>query len=276
MQTAKKSTYNLNTFKHLISKDDAALLEKDPLKFEAAITKYSIQISLSANLDETYEEFADMSYMQAIDVITAIEAVKIILRENGLEYNEDRVLGYGQSQGAYLLHLANKLVPYLFSHIIDNAAWVQPVYLYKNRYLNGYLGKALVSTEFQYIAKELIQDKKALSLHSLYKNFINGASIYSCIGTTDNLVDVQDKYNALKNLKFVNYEIIDSTKVDGIIFKSTNHGLDADFLALVDYALKKMPPHKNNKRKLNYIVASSQTQIEVDYSNGLPLFYLLT
>ncbi|WP_332650940.1 hypothetical protein [Lysinibacillus sp. 54212] len=77
-------------------------------------------------------------------------------------------------------------------------------------------------------------------------------------------------------MRYVDFEVIDQGKVDGVIFKSTNHRLDADFLELVDYALVKMPDHKDlNKPQVNYIVSSSQTQIQVDYSKGLPVFTLL-
>ncbi len=79
-----------------------------------------------------------------------------------------------------------------------------------------------------------------MSLHNLYSRFDYGAYIYSCLGTTDDLVDVQDKERALKLVSNVDFEVIGSKEVNGVIFKSTNHGLDADFINLVDYALKKI------------------------------------
>lgn len=275
MQTAEN--FNLkdgfDSLTTVLSEDDMQEIKYNPKSFLSIVSNYSITIPAVAVLGETKDEFVDMGYMQAIDVVTAIEAIKIILTENQLPFNEGRVIGYGQSQGAYLLHLANKLAPHLFSQIIDNAAWVEPVYLRSNRFLYQSFGKATIVIEFDYIVKQLLQDKKALSLHSLYKRFKNGAYIYSCIGTTDNLVDVQDKRKSLSGVNNVAFEIIDSTKVDGVIFKSTNHGLDADFLELVDYVLAKKPTHINkNKKMMQYYVASSQTRLNVDYSNGLPVF----
>lgn len=276
MQSANSFTYHLDDLKTLIKKEDFSKLQKNPSNFLKIVSQYEITVPVLATVDETVNEFVDMGYMQAIDVVTAIEAVKIILQENQLIFNDARVIGYGQSQGAYLLHLANRLAPHLFERIIDNAAWVEPGYLKSNRYLFSKFGQSTLSMGFDYIAKDLLQDKKSLSLHNLYKQFNNGAYIYSCLGTTDNLVEVQDKQNALNNLRYVDFEIIDQSKVDGVIFKSTNHGLDADFLELVGYALAKITQHKNlNKQQMNYIVASSQTQIKVDYSNGLPVFTLL-
>lgn len=67
--------------------------------------------------------------MQAIDIITALETKKIILRENDLPFNEQKIIGYGHSHGAHLLHLSNRFSPYLFSYIVDNSAWIEPVYL---------------------------------------------------------------------------------------------------------------------------------------------------
>lgn len=48
-----------------------------------------------------------------MDIITALEAIKIkiILKENNLRFNERKVIGYGHSHGAYLLHLSNRLAP---------------------------------------------------------------------------------------------------------------------------------------------------------------------
>ncbi|MFJ7735961.1 DUF2920 family protein [Lysinibacillus sp. NPDC097287] len=276
MQDTDYFRYNLNNFESLLTKEDVANLKENPSNFLTVVSQYEITVPVVAIVDETVNEFVDMSYMQAIDVVTAIEAVKIILQENQLMFNDTRVIGYGQSQGAYLLHLANKLAPHLFERIIDNAAWVQPAYLNSNRYLYIKYGQTTISMEFDYIAKNLLKDKKSLSLHNIYKDFNNGAYIYSCLGTTDNLVEVQDKQHAFNNLRYVNFEVIDQSKVDGVIFKSTNHGLDANFLELVEYALVKMPKHKNlNKQQVNYIVESSLTQIRVDYSNGLPIFSLM-
>lgn len=265
----------IDSLSNIFSKEDFNLIKQDSNKFLEVLSKYSINLPVKASIYENENEFVDMGYMQAIDIITAIEAIKIILDENGLHYNENRVIGFGQSQGAYLLHLSNVLAPHLFSLIIDNSAWVEPAYLYSNRLLNLSLNKALLSIHFDYIAKEIIQDKASLSLHELYNKFENGSYIYSCLGITDNLVKVEDKRKALSNLNYIKFEIIDNDKVDGLIFKSTNHGLDSDFLEFVDYVLTIVPHHENKNKKLDsYEVVSSNTKINVNYSMGLPIFQL--
>lgn len=273
MQGDDGFSFSSDTLKKVLSEDHFKTIEVDSSKLYEIVGNYTIHLLCKASIKETENEFVDMGYMQAIDNITAIEAVKIILTENNLVFNGNKIIGYGHSQGAYILHLANKLAPHLFTYIVDNSAWVNPVYLSSNRYLNKGIGNANFTVEYDYMAKTYIKDKNALSLHKLYKAFKNGAYIYSVLGTTDNLVNVKDKKTAIANLKHTKFELIDDNRVDGEIFKSTNHGLDADFLKLYDYVMQKLPVHQNkNKFVQNYVVASSQTQIAVDYSNKLPLF----
>lgn len=57
-------------------------------KMEMNFIKYSLQLPCKASIAETENEFVDMGYMQAIDNITAIEAVKLILEENNLTFNK--------------------------------------------------------------------------------------------------------------------------------------------------------------------------------------------
>lgn len=274
MQDCDEYTYSPESIKDKIESEDYQNLLSGEIHPFELLSKYQLNLIVTAKQNEDLNEFADMGYMQAIDIITAVEAVKVILKENQLQFNESNVIGYGHSQGAYLLHLANKLAPHLFTYIIDNSAWVQPVYLSENRYLNKGVGNSVLAIKFDYFAKEYLEDKKALSLHNWYMQFKNGAYIYSLLGTTDNLVDVQDKKGAISKLKYTKFEVVDASKVDGEVFKSTNHGLDADFLKLFDKVYSSLPTHQNkNERKESYIVASSQTQICVDYSGVLPLFY---
>lgn len=276
MQSSESFSYQQENLEELLSKEDFELLKNDKSNFFKLISNYSTQLNCVATINETQDEFVDMSYMQAIDNITALEAIKIILKENKMLFNDNKIFGYGHSQGAYILHLANKLAPHLFTYIIDNSSWVQPVYLNTNRYLFQQVGNAIISIEFDYLAKTLLKDKESLSLHKIYSSFINGAYIYSLLGTTDNLVTVEDKKMSISKMQFTQFDLIDDNKVDGHIFKSTSHGLDADFLKLFDYVLDKLPTHQNNNKFAEkYTVDGVQTSIIVDYSSALPLFQLV-
>lgn len=103
---------------------NAAELEKfrkNPSSFFNLLSSKSGTLPFVANMNETENNFNDMGFMQAIDIVTALEAIKIILKENDLPFNEQKTIGYGHSHGAYLLHLSNRLAPHLFSYIINEA-----------------------------------------------------------------------------------------------------------------------------------------------------------
>lgn len=251
--------------------EEVMQIQHDSSKLLSLLEDKNVEFPIYAKLNENIDEFADMSYMQAIDLITAIEAVKTILSENDFQYNEKRIIGYGQSQGAYLLHLSNRLVPHLFSHIIDAGAGVVPIYFDYIRILYVPYHQATLCAEFHYRARDIIQDKEALSLQHLYENFDNGAYIYSSVDATDNLVDAEEKKTILNKLQHVQFEMIDSTKVDNAIVTSTSQ----EPVKLVKYVLKTQLQHTNtNEQQLYYEVSSANTKIRVDYRNGLPLFQL--
>lgn len=232
---------------------------------------------MNAKIEETIDIFNDMGFMQAIDLITAIEAVRIVLRENGLFVNEHNMIGYGHSHGAFLLHLVNRLAPHLFSAIIDNSAWIEPVYLSYNRVLYQSFGSMSLQIEFDYLAKQIILDKKALNLAKLYSNFNNEAEIIVYQGTNDNLVDHHKKKQLFSRIPNATFFLIDDSLVDGRAIKSNSHGLDADFLELFDKAYRELKVESKPRihKKMDTFTLS-KTTIHVDYSNGLPLFQVST
>ncbi|OMC89143.1 hypothetical protein BK128_04230 [Viridibacillus sp. FSL H7-0596] len=256
-----------------LSHEERNSINKDFSNFLELLSTKQITVPVIAQLGETLDHFNDMGFMQAIDIITAIEAVRIILEENDITFNSKKVIGYGHSHGAYLLHLSNCLAPHLFSHIIDNSAWIEPGYLDLNRYLYQVYGNMELEVEFNYIAKEYIEDKKSLSLNTFYDYFDNAAKIISFQGNNDNLINHIEKEVLVSNIPHSEFILIDENNVDGIIFKSNQHGLDADFLNMFEYGLEKLGHHENSiEVRLIYEVVLSQTKIKVDYSSMLPIF----
>lgn len=257
-----------------LSYEERNLLKENFSNLLELLSTKEITFPVIANLGETQDHFNDMGFMQAIDIITAIEAVKIILKENDILFNPKKVIGYGHSHGAFLLHLSNCLVPHLFSHIIDNSAWVEPVFFSKKRILFQGYGKMILQIDFDYMAKKYIEDKEALALNNFYNHSENGAKIISFQGNDDNLINHVEKEMIVNSIPYTEFILIDKNNVDGKIFKSNKHGLDADFLKMFEYGLEKLGHHKNSiEEKLIYEIVLSQTKIKVDYSSGLPVFF---
>ncbi|WP_182199659.1 DUF2920 family protein [Paraliobacillus salinarum] len=273
MQTAKRfSLKNVKETKKHFTQNEWNEINKEKNSILEIISDKNIVLPVKAQLDETLDEFNDMSYMQAIDIINAIEAVDILLKENNLTYDTNRVIGYGHSHGAYLLYLSNKLASNLFSYLIDNSAWIEPAYLYNNRFLNHKIENSILSIEFRYLAKEVIQNKKVLNLHYLCKDFEN-IQIIAFQGNDDSLVDHKEKKQIIKSMKNTDFILVKKEDIDNIKYTTNTHGLGADYLELFSYALTyEKNIFKKVDRKLNYKIDFLSFHIEVDSSKGLSVF----
>lgn len=236
------------------------------------IKNKEITIPVKAKLDESLDEFNDMGYMQAIDLITAIEAVKILVKENDMIINFNRIIGYGHSHGSYLLYLANKLLPNLFSYIIDNSAWIQPLYLKYTRILRQNLDKATLNVEFIYIAHKEIKNKQNLNLHHICKGFSTNTQLIVFQGDQDSLVDHQEKQQIISRIENASFHLITKKEVDGIKYKSNTHGLNADFLELFKFAMQYEQANKNTEINDFVRVQFEDMFVEVNTQMGLPLF----
>ncbi|GAX88913.1 DUF2920 family protein [Effusibacillus lacus] len=280
MQVTKNATMNIDlemmqkTFSHselqeIISPDTYRLNFKRLVEIGA---KYDLIITGKENLGETIENFNDMGIMQALDNLTAILLVMAIIKDNGYSINTNRIIAYGHSHGAYLALLCNAFAPRLFSKIIDNSAWLFPVFLLKPRYYLRRIGNLVFNIEFQYLAKDLPYDIDLLYLSTLYQKFTNTCDILSFHGTEDDLINPSDKERFCSQIPFIQYHEITPERVDGKIFKSCTHGLDADFLELFDYAMSLKEPNTPRVFSLPSVsIDTLEYSYSIEYSTGVPI-----
>lgn len=249
-------------------------------KFIEIGSKYNINVEALADLSkENKNNFNDMGILQAIDNIIAVLNVMNILYDNNYCFNSKKIIIYGHSHGAYLAYLCNAFAPKLFSLIIDNSAWLLPSYLKSDRFLIIKIGRLTVTTIFQYLAKKIIKDEEILNLVFLYSKFRNKASIISFHGTTDNLINCSDKYNFCKNIPNCIYNEVSQDRVDNLIFRSTNHGLDADFIKLFEFTMTNFNIgfEKSNSFDLQdeIIYQTNNHKYIINYENVIPSVTLL-
>lgn len=266
---------NIQDIKKYFSNEEIEYIYSDNNIFPRLMeisSKYKINIMAKENLNENINNYCEMGLIQAIDNLTAIIAVKEVIKNKGYKINEDKVILYGHSHGAYLSYLCNALAPNLFSLLIDNSSWLFPVYLKGNRYINSLHGDSILSVEFDYFAKTLDCDEEILYLPSLYSKFNNTCDIICYHGTDDKLISNKDKAILTKVIKRFSYIEIDGTKVDKKIFKSNQHGLGADFLELFDYTIKKYDFKSRIVEKSDAIAYETKKNLyEIDYRNIIPI-----
>jgi hypothetical protein len=280
MQNTKKAELNIDIseFKNIIAEEDYFKLKENITweQFVQIFSKYPVKIPMLEILDENNENFNDMGFMQALDLLTALYAVKIILKDNKLSFNQNKVIAYGHSHGAYLGYLCNRLAPNDFTLLIDNSAWIKPVFLDVNRYLFNTIGEMTLQTEFSYLAKELNYDKDILYLPYLYKDFQNNSQIWSFHGKDDSLVSCKEKEQFCNEVGVTKFFIIDESKVDNKRFYSTGHGLGANFLELFKFVMENVKWTKKNTCYVNEktVFRSSKIEYTVDFDYGLPVMSL--
>jgi len=277
---------NEKEIKNILSYDEVTKAYKNGAfnfnSFLDVAKNHKININVKADLSgESISNFNDMGLLQAIDNITCVLSVMNILYDNDLDFNSKKVIIYGHSHGAYLAYLCNALAPTLFSLIIDNSAWLKPVYLSDDicRTVTQKIGKLTLTTFFDYLAKRIIKDTEILSLSYLYSKFENKCNIISYHGANDNLISCREKSYFCNGIDNCIYNEISEEKIDNIVFKSTNHGLSADFLKLFDFTMENfnIEFEKDNRIDLLNEVSfiTHKHKYIVDYNNVLPRIYIV-
>ncbi|WP_312470779.1 DUF2920 family protein [Neobacillus sp.] len=238
-------------------------------------SNYNLNISVKEVLNETMENFNDMGIMQAIDNLIALHYVIKIIEDNQFVFNREKIILFGQSHGAYLSYLCNALAPHLFSLLIDNSAWIFPAYLKSSRYLTTKIGKMTLQTEFEYLAAKLDLDETFLNLRLLYRLFENNCKIVCYHGTNDNLITNIEKQSFCDEVAHCLYNEIGPKEIDGNIFKSTSHGLDADFLAFFSHVFEGISFEYSEKSMAKSVQIKTDKYVyDVSYETGMPIVTL--
>jgi hypothetical protein len=241
-------------------------------------SKYNLNLNVTENLSgETLDNFNDMGIIQALDNIVAVLKVMSIIYENGFQFNTKKVIIYGQSQGSYLSYLCNRFCPGLFSNIIDNSSWLYPQYLLANRCVTYNIGKLNLNVQFEYLARKLNLNNKILDLNYLYSNFKNNCDIISYHGIEDKLINHNEKKDFCKKIDKCVYNEINEDIIDGMIFKSTEHGLGADFINLFDNSYNKFTYGKDIFLNLPKDVAikTDKNVYLINYKDILPILTVI-
>lgn len=237
--------------------------------------KYKNEIIVKSNLHETIENFNDMGVMQALDNIVATLKVIKYLQRKKLKFNTNKVIIVGNSHGSYLGYLCNAMCRGLYTHILDNSAWIYPLYCNSLRYLISTRGNSVLVVKYDYKIRSARSSIKGLKIKNLYEQVENKCKIVVYHGEDDALITAKDKYEVVKNISNSIFNLIKKEDIDNIIFKSTSHGLDADFINLFEKFYK---DYCNNTSLNNKLNISSEVRILngflFDYSSGLPQFMI--
>jgi len=270
--------------KKVLSKAEIDLLKRDYKKYEHILKGKIFEQKIE--LGETKESFNDMGLMQAVDNLRAIKILFDIVENNNYIINKNRVYAYGFSHGAYLAYLCNALNPNLFTAIVDNSGYLFPFFAKVERRVMAIDDEGIhIKQIFCYKASEYVEDEELLYLPKLYKQFDNQADIICYAGETDDMTSLEDKKSFLNQVEHTKVETITESRVDMVRFKSTNHGLGADFIELFHFAYKtylepKEEERKKKRKKENHKITyeniaydTKRFHYEVRWEAGMPILY---
>lgn len=88
----------------------------------------------------------------------------------------------------------------------------------------------------------------------------------------DTLVNINEKQKLVNSIKGVFIEV-KPKDINMEIFKTTSHGLGADYIKLFDYYMEnKLFTHKKTLSMDNVKILSNQATYEINYANLVPKF----
>lgn len=258
--------------------DDRDITLNDILEFSKKYNISNIHI-IKYMVKENIHNFNDMGIMQAMDNIIALLNVINIILDNGYKLNLKRNILYGNSHGAYLCYLCNALLPNIYSTIIDNSAWCRPEYLGNGkRELIFEENGVTIGVMFEYKANEIVENMECIELKEIYSQFHNNCKIISYHGEDDELASLSEKIEFLKDINKSNLYIVGKDEVDMRVFKSSTHGLGADFIELFRKAIDEEEKVKSdiNIDLIDFVRYKIGNRIiEIDYREILPKVTLL-
>lgn len=245
---------------------------------QSKIEKYTViqennnEIIMESCLNETLDNFNDMGVMQVIDNVMVTLKVISYLKRKKLKFNSNKIMIMGNSHGAYLGYLCNAMCPGLYTHILDNSAWVYPEYCRRNRVLMMVKDNMNAKVLYSYKVKDMSSKIIGLRIRNLYKYLDNTCKIVVYHGINDKLISLEHKYEEVKNIKNINFNVISEDKVDGVIFKSTLHGLDADFIKLFEKFYKDNCIDFSLREDINICDTVNIAEgYFIDYTSGIPI-----
>lgn len=238
--------------------------------------EYGFKEKVKEKIEENIDDFNEMGLMQALDNMNALQHVVRKLKKGEMTFNSNKIIFFGNSQGAYLSYLCNILVPGMISLIVDNSGWVFPEFIKKNeRQVNIKNEKAHIRVLFDYMARDVIDDYEILNLNNLYKDFDNKCKIIAFHGVDDKVISLDEKESFLSNVNNSELNKITPDNVDGKKFSNYKHGLGANFIHLFDSIMERedivFSSGGEFKMPMGRYLESSSYHYVIDFSGQYPV-----
>jgi pimeloyl-ACP methyl ester carboxylesterase len=213
-----------------------------------------LPISMKRFLRFTYPEYLSFGFLPAIDHFIAIRELARRYR-----FDQRRIVLFGSSYGGYIANLMSKYAPNTFSLVIDNSGLARVLLrdVLSGELLDGEQGREIsygndkvvfpFSPSYPWTLNEqspaYFSDARRSIRSLLHAGQWMPSGTRHCIfhSLADELVPIAEKDRLVEILRgvgrSVNYHRIEASDIDGKIFKTTSHGMDASLRSLFEIAV---------------------------------------
>ena len=213
-----------------------------------------LPVSMKEFLRFVYPEYLSFGFLPALDHFMAISELAERHR-----FNQRRIVLFGSSYGGYIASLMSKYAPNTFSLVIDNSGFARVLLrdVLAEELLDGEqkreisYGESKVSFPFtpsypwtlNELAPSYFSDARRGIRSLLHAGHWAPAASRHCIfhSVADDLVPIAEKDRVVEILRVqgrvVDYHRIEASAIDGKVFKTAEHGMDASLRSLFEIAV---------------------------------------
>lgn len=227
---------------------------------------------------QSIHKYSSFGFMPAIDHLNVL--FDVIQKFN---IDKSNIIAFGTSYGGYIACLMAKYAPHTFSLVIENSGFsislLEEVFGGKVGGVGASIPRYIENRRYEIpIIQDTLWSLDEMSpyyfsdAHKAIRNLLlkdhrtPSSTVYCCYHSTrDTLapIEIKDKMcEVLKEFNLVHYLRVEEKDIDGVLFKTTDHGMDASLSRLFDLSLEKFKAIKSSKR--------NRTDYDEDVSYGFP------
>lgn len=219
--------------------------------FFAEINRLAIPTTMAGKLIPPNGDYQNFGVMQAIDHLCALNDIL----DSGLEFDRNNILCVGSSHGAYIAHLIHKFAPNTINGIVDNSGYAialmnyigaAPEYWHRvgcltaectaftrwnhtDSYAPEFFGPA------RFAIRDAMNPRHLSELASKATRRCQFRMVNSYRDRISRIDVKQAQHRALRANGFdAQLRIIRESHLDGVVFKTLEHGMDASIHGLFD------------------------------------------
>ena len=213
-----------------------------------------LPVSMKEHLHFGYPEYLSFGFLPALDHFRAIGELAQRYR-----FDQRRIVLFGTSYGGYIANLMSMYAPNTFSLVIDNSGFARVLLrdILSAELLDGEqqreisYGESKLTFPFtpsypwtlNEIAPTYFSDARRSIRSLLHAGHWVASASRHCVfhSVADDLVSVAEKDRVVEILReqgrVVDYHRIEASAIDGRIFKTAGHGMDASLRSLFEIAV---------------------------------------